>query len=311
MDALARFLGRGTPVPGGLPVANPRLENPPSLQVLIDGQLDLDADALTLALREYDSELATASAELFPSTRQPEPGEEEPPPALMGLFGWGRHVVKLIGFNTSMPAEVLEPCVQAAHYEAEIKQLAFSHASHVLLYYAGYEPDPVEQMVALAAIAGCLARFGGVAVLNETGRTSVPAVVLLPHEEDETPMMTALRSLPFPFLFMGFVKLEIEDEPGVWMRTYGGHVLGLPDLALRTEGHQHGTFAFHAFANMLAYLRESGKAFLPGDTMQVGERSYLRLRERNEAEWYLESDGHMLVGDPITADEANVQRGEP
>ena len=294
-DSLNRFFGQGRPTPGGPPVANTRIEHPPSLQVVFDAIPELDADALTLALRSYHSELAAASAEFFASPRTAEPGDEGVPPDIYGLFGWGRHVVKLIGFNSPMPKEVVETCVRPAHYEDEVKQLAYTHTAHAILYYAGYDGDPLEQYVAVAAVAGCLARFGAVAVLNETAHTSVPAIVLLPDEADDLDILTAIRGLPLPFLFAGFVKLEIEEEPGVWMRTYGAHVLGLPDLALRAEGHHQGTFAFHAFANMLAYLRESGKSFIPGDSMQVGERTFFTLRERTEAEWYLESDGEMLV----------------
>jgi hypothetical protein len=294
-DFLTRFFGQVLARPGGPPVANTRIEQPPSLQVVFDEVPEYDADVLTLALRSYHPELSAATVEFHASPRKPEPGEEESPPDVFGLFGWSRHVVKLIGFNSPMPKDVLEACVRPAHYEDEVKQLAYSHAAHAILYYAGYDGDPLEQYVAVAAVAGCLARFGAVAVLNETAHTSVPAVVLLPDEADDLDILTAIRGMPLPFLFAGFVKLEIEGDAGIWMRTYGAHVLGLPDLAFRADGHHQGTFAFHAFANMLAYLRESGKSFLPGDTMQVGEKVFLTLRERTESEWYLESDGEMLV----------------
>jgi hypothetical protein len=308
MDLLDRFFGRGTPRPGGDPVANPALENPLALQALFDAPLDLDADAVALALRSYHPDLAAATAELMVVPREGAPEghpENDSPPALLGLIGWGNHVVKLIGFNAPMPAEVVERCVRAAHYDQETKEVAYRNAAHVLLYYAGYDPDPLEQYVALAAVAGVLARFGSVVTLNEHARTSVPSAALLPHPEDADDMLTALRTLPIPFLFGGFVKLEVEGEPGVWMRTYGNGLLGLPDLAIRAEGHHEGQTVFFLFSNMLGYLLESGKSFAPGHTMQVGPDTYLRLRDRSEAEWFLEADGEMLVAERITEDEIN------
>lgn len=308
MDLLDRFFGQGTPRPGGALVANPRLENPLGLQLLFDAPLDLDADALTLALRAYHPELADARAELHVVARTDPPDghpENDSPPALLGLIGWGRHVVKMAGFNAPMPREAVELCVRTAHFGDDLKAVAYEHAAHVLLYYAGYEPDPLEQYVALAAAAGVLARFGAVVTLNESARAAVPAHALLPHEEDDGDMLTALRELPIPFLYGGFVKLEVEGEPGVWMRTYGNHLLGLPDLALRAAGHHEGAATFHIFANMLAYVRETRRGFAPGHTMQVGENSYLKLRDRTDAEWYLEAEGEMLVCDPIGPDEVN------
>lgn len=62
-----------------------------------------------------------------------------------------------------------------AHYPAEVKEQVRGHVSHVLLYYAGFETDPLEQYVALAAVAGALAGLQAVAVLNEDAHTSLPA----------------------------------------------------------------------------------------------------------------------------------------
>jgi hypothetical protein len=114
-----------------------------------------------------------------------------------------------------------------------------------------------------------------------------------------------LRAMPIPLLYGGFVKIEIEDEPGVWMRTFGNVLLKLPDLAIKAEGHHHGSETFDMFANMLSYLRESGAVFAPGHTMQIGAETHLRLRAPTEAEWYLQSDGEMLVAERIGPAEVN------
>jgi hypothetical protein len=301
-DLLDRFFGKGVPRLGGPPVANPRLADPIGLQLLFDDQFALDANEVTLALRDYHRDMAEATAELFHVPPKAGASDE---PALMGLLAWERHVIKLVGFTAPMPADAVKACVQPAHFDPQFKKLAYEHKSHIMLYYAGYELAPLEQYVALAAAAGSLAYFGASFVLNETARTAIPAAVLHPHEEDAGDMLGALRGFPLPLIYCGLVKMEVEGTLGVWMRTYGCHRFGLPDLALRAAGHNETPFCFELFGNLLAYLRTSGKQFTPGDTIRIADDAYLRLRARTVDEWYLESEGEMLVADRISANEVN------
>lgn len=295
-DLLDRFFGKGVPRPGGPPVANPRTAaDPLGLQCLFDIPLDLPADGLQAAVRDYHPDLAGATVELFPVP----PGGKPDEPAVMGLVAWGPHVLKLVAFGHPMPPDVVKACVQPAHFAPEFKEVAYRHQSHVMLYYAGYDHDPLEQYVALAAVAGVLTMFGAVFALNEIGRTAIPSPVLMPHEEDDGNMLAALRGLPLVLIYCGFVKLEVEGQPGVWMRTYGCHRFGLPDLALRADDHGLAQFTFELFGNALRYLRTSGHQFAVGHTMQVGEDLFLRLRARTTDEWYLESDGEMLVAERV------------
>lgn len=304
-----RFFGKGVPRLGGPAVANPRLAaDPVGLQCLFDGPLALDAGEVQKALRDYHPEMAAATAEFtaVPPTDKPH-HPDGLHPALLGLLAWDRHVVKLVGFDSPMPRDAVEACVRPAHFHPNYKQLAYEHQSHVMLYYAGYDHDPLEQYVALAACAGALGYFGASFVLNETGRTAIPAAALHPHEEDAGDMLGSLRKFPLPFLYCGFVKLEVEGTPGVWMRTYGAHRFGLPDFAYLAPGHEHGSALFEIFGNMLAFLRRTGKHFAPGHSMQLGDDLYFRLRARSPEEWYLESDGTMLVAERIGADEVKQE----
>ncbi len=295
MDLKDRFFGKGTPELGGLPVANNRIADPPGFALLFSGQPDLNADMLTEILRDYHTELASATAEF----------RKEPANAI-GLIGWGRHVVKVVVFNTPMPMESVLKCVQPAHFDPALKEEAYRHAAHALLFYAGYETDPLEQHVALAAAAAGLTHFGGLVVANEMGRSAIPALALLPHEEDNGDTLKTLRTFPLPLLYAGFVKIEIDNEPGVWMRTYGCQAFKLPDLAIHADTHNQGTATFNLFANMLTYLRENGQAFHPGDTINVGEGMNLHLRERTADEWFLESEGTMLVLERVTEPGATI-----
>lgn len=304
-DFVDRFFGRGVPRPGGPPVANKFLINPVGLQLLFGEPLALEAGEVQKALRDYHPEMAGAVAELqdVPPPQNPKPND--PDPALLGLFAWGRHVVKFVGFAGPMPADAVRACVRPAHFAQEFKRLAYDHTSHAMLYYAGYERDPLEQYVALAAAAACAAYFGGSFILNETARTAIPAPVLHPHEEDAGDVLAALRGLPLLMIYCGFVHFEVEGEPGLWTRTYGCDRFGLPDFAHRTADRSRVEFTFQAFNNMLAYLRETGTSFGPGSRMQLADDLFFRLRARTPEEWYLESEGEMLVAEPIGAEEAH------
>ncbi|MCS7021423.1 MAG: DUF4261 domain-containing protein [Gemmataceae bacterium] len=305
MELRERFFGRGERRQGGPPIANPLLVDPPAVGVLFaSAPLSLPAESIQATLREYHRDLAEATVEL---TEVPAPADVQqipaPPSAIIGLLAWGAHVVKLVGFNAPMPVSVLDSCIAPAHYAPELKQQAYQHAAHVLLYYAGYDADPLEQYVALAAATAALARCGALVALNEQAHTSVPAAVFLPHEEDNGDTLQALRALPLPFFFAGFVKLEVAGEEGVWMRTYGCHTFGLPDLAIRAEGHHRGSAVFTLFSNMLDYLRFEGQTFAAGDTIGTSDGEYLRLRVRQSTEWFLEGNEPLFVLEPLPPEE--------
>jgi len=301
LDLLSRFLGRAGE-PGEL-TARPR-EVGPSFQLLFPEPIELDADGLSAALRAYHPDLAGARAELVTLGEYGRAevaevfGSTGEPPHLIGLVGWGPHVVQLVGIAAPMPAFVLEKCLPPAHMPAELKDVAFHQHSHMLLFYAGTDADPLEQHVALAATAAALTRFGATFVLNENGRSAVPAGFVIPDPDvPDDDMLAVLRGLPIPLLYGGFVKIEVEGTPGVWMRTYGMHLWNLPDLSTLTTGHVREAMTFSMFANVLAYLRESGATFAVGHMMQVAEGVHFRLRSPKEDEYFLDSEGTMFVAE--------------
>jgi hypothetical protein len=298
-ELLQRFFGQGQRL-SGVAVANPLLVDPPAIGLLFPtAPLALSAPTIQETLRHYHAELASATAELTSLPARGELGSAAAPSAAVGLLAWGAHVVKLVGFDGPMPASVVERCVAPAHYQPELKEQAYNHAAHVLLYYAGYESDPLEQYVALAAAAAALVPCGALIAINEQAHTSVPAWVFLPTAEDQGDTLAAIRALPLPFFFAGFVKLEVAGEQGVWMRTYNCHTFGLPDLAMWTPGHERGSATFSLFSNMLDYLRHEKQTFAAGDTIGTSEGDYLRLRLRNSGEWFLDGDEPLFVLEPM------------
>jgi len=298
MSLFSRFFGRkdADDHAGGQLEANPDIKRPLSLQVLFPDARRLNADQLVGALRAYHPSMSQAQCEIDPELSQE--GK------VFGMLGWGKHVIRLVGFDAPYPAEILEACVAPSHYPQELKQRARSHKAHVILYYAGQEPSALDQYVALAATAGVLARLGAIVVLNESGHTSFPAAALS-GLDSESDMMELLRALPLSILYCGFVKLEVEGIPGVWMRTYGAPLLELPDFAAHATGHEEGQRYFDMFETIFGYLRESNARLAAGHTMQIAEEEYIRLRAPSEEEGFLQSDAKLLVVEVIGADEIN------
>ena len=295
MSIFSRFFGRKEEsTDSGALSANPDIAQPLSLQVLFAAPLAISEAALTEALRAYHPSMNEARAEIAPDM-----------PEFLGMAGWDKHVVRLVGFNAPYPNDALETCVAPAHYPAAVKDEVRAHASHIILYYAGFETDPLEQYVALAAVAGALTGFRALAVLNEHAHTSLPAGVFAAESLGEE-SMDLLRTLPLNMLYCGFVKYEVEGVQGVWMRTYGADAFGLPDFAALATGHDQGETYSTMFNNIMTYMLESGAELAAGHTMQIGEDAYMKLREPAKEEYYLDGPGQVLVAEIITADQINT-----
>src|SRR5262245_6141159 len=267
-----------------------------TLQILFPETCRLDAEQVIEAFRSYHRSMSDVQCEI--AYREG---------ILLGTVWWGKHVIMLSGFDVPYPPSELEACV--AYYAEELKQRARSHKAHVFLHYSGQEPSPFEQYVALAAAAGVMARFGAIVVLNASGHTSFPAAALSGSDSKSDMMkrdiMDLLRTLPLSTLYCGFVKGEVSGIPGVWMRTCGAPLLGLPDLAAHATGNHESERYFAMFENIFGYLRDTGARLAAGDTMQSDEEEYLRFRAPKTDEWYLGSDADLLVIEFIGPNEIN------
>ncbi len=306
MNFFERFGGTAPPdfVTGTL-AANAGIADPPSLQLLFAEPFSAAAEHLAAVLRAYHIDLAAATVELMPVSDVPRHEEllssSGPPASRLGLIGWGQHVVRVASFDAPMPANAIEGCLQAALLPPEVKTDAKAHAGHVLLYYAGFVDDPLEQLVALAAVAGGLAEFGAMVTLNEEARTAILSTDLLPDADGED-MLTVLRALPIPFLYGGFVKLILGDVSGVWMRTFACPRLGLPNLAYHAATHDEGQSTFRLFSGLLGYLKEMQLTLEPGEVLRFDEEMLLKVREATDAEWWLESRGPLWVLERVASE---------
>lgn len=242
---------------------------PLSLQLLFAEMPALDS--LGALLRAYHPDFAAVTVDLQ-----------------SGRIAWGRHVVKLLAFDTPMPAHAIEACLQAALLPPEVKADARRHAAHVILHYAGEEAKPLEQMVAVAAVAGVLAELGAMVTLHEEARAAILSTDLLPDQVGED-MMAVLRALPLPYLYAGFVKMLLSDISGVWMRTFAAHRFGVPDLAYHAASHDEGQATFARFSGLHGYLLETGLLFEDGEVIRIDDDHHYRVRLPKDSEWWLES----------------------
>jgi hypothetical protein len=126
MGILTRFFGKEPQADdrGGDLVANRKTRHPLSLQVLFKEKFTPDAGRLTEAMRSYHISMKRARFEIDPGLL--ERG------TVIGLAGWGKHTVQLVGFDGPMPADAVERCVAPLHYGQELKAQVRRHASHVL-----------------------------------------------------------------------------------------------------------------------------------------------------------------------------------
>lgn len=266
----------------------PRREAPLSLQLLLSRPLRLDVNVLSRTLQGFSPSLSGVRFE-FDRQASAKMGAE------VGVAQWGKHQVQVVAFSAPMPAAVVELCVGPAHYGADLKAQARAHAAHALLFYAGEEQDRLEQFVALGLVAVALAKEGALVVLNEGAHTSFPAQALIPQEGED--LQELLRTMPLAAFYVGFLKLEVEGEAGVWMRTYGAPLLGLPELAWHAKSHAEGEETFEMFSGLLEYLRSSGRSFADGHTVEWNGRN-VKLRAARSKEKFLASEGPLFVLEP-------------
>lgn len=270
--------------------------DPPGLQLLYFAPPRLDLAAIGDMLRAQP-EASAAIVELVHPDDAPDAARlitaDGPPASRLGLVVWAEHAVQVVQFDAAMPYGPVESCVGPAMIPPPMKVDAKQHTSHVLLRYVGTHADALERFVALGLVAGVLARFDAIVVMNEEARAAVPAFDLIPDPGEDA--LATYRTLPIPYLLGGFVKMDAGTPDRPWVRTFASKRLGLPELATQLESHEQTADTFRLFAGILGYLRSTGEKIAAGDTLDLGSGPPLHLREPHEHEWFLESTGTMLV----------------
>ena len=265
-------------------VPNPDIENAISVSIVFSGALNINNDELLAKLKSIDPTIKDIRYET--PFGQLEEG-------MCILVSWGKHVIRIFGLNAPYPKAVLETCVAPASYSQEIKQQVYESDSHLLLYYVGYEQNVLEQYLALTRLAVCFEQFNALAVINEDAHTSLPVNFINSLASEKDGLTTLGECLPL--LFCGFVKYEIENIKGIWMRTYGANKFGLPNFAALANSYEESEYYFDMFSNILNYLRQSQATMNPGDTMEMGDNRMMSLRAPQDEEYFLKDQGDLLV----------------
>jgi Domain of unknown function (DUF4261) len=269
-----------------------------SLQLVFTDALPQDVVEMTRFVRGYCPEMAEAIVELVVASEVPEVrslvSETGPAVTTVGLIAFGNHIIKLAGFDAPMPYGPIASCVEPAMMPPEVKQDAARHRSHVLLYHGGPEDDPNECYLALTCVAGAMASLGAIAILNEEARTAVPGFDLIPDPEED--IQATIRGLPLLYLYAGFVRTNIGAPDHPWVRTFGCHHFGLPDLAIQANGYGEMSDIFRWMNAMLNYIRETDSRFQPGQIIALTDDLKFQAREPHPTELdFLDSDGEMVV----------------
>ena len=265
-------------------VPNPDIENAISVSIVFSGALNINNDELLAKLKSINPTIKDIRYET--PFGQLEEG-------MCILVSWGKHVIRVFGLNAPYPKAVLETCVAPASYSQEIKQQVYESDSHLLLYYVGYEQNVLEQYLALTRLAVCFEQFNALAVINEDAHTSLPVNFINSLASEKDGLTTLGECLPL--LFCGFVKYEIENIKGIWMRTYGANKFGLPNFAALANSYEESEYYFDMFSNILNYLRQSQATMNPGDTMEMGDNRMMSLRAPQDDEYFLKDQGDLLV----------------
>lgn len=263
---------------------NPAIKNPISFSIIFNDELAIDKDYVLKKLRNLDLSMNnTVYQDLSPQTSQ----------IYYALIGWQKHIIKVIGFNAPLPKDSLEKCVAPAHYSQDIKQKVYQHDSHLILYYCGYDENILEQYVALTKVATAFENANALVVLNENAHTSLP-IQAISNMVSEKDGLDSLCSC-LPVFFCGFVKYEIEGVAGVWMRTYGAELFGLPNFAILASHHNEGEKYLYMFNDILLYLQNNETKMVAGDTMEMGDGQKMSLRNPFTEEYFLNDKSTVLV----------------
>lgn len=272
----------------------------PRFHLLFDERVEIDLARVGALLASFDPALDAAVISMDLETRVAE--------ATFGDF-----VLRFRAVGDPIPEAALEPSIQLAHLDPDEKTAARAHACFLVMEHAlveGDTPRTLDQFRALTILAAAFARLGARFIVNLDARTALPAGALDAAPGDVIPLIETLSPL---LLFMGFAKYELALPPdlpnlglrhaGVWMRTHGGALFGLPDLARLAAGHEEGLTTFRAMTEMMVHMIESRALFSLGDVVQLPDGALAVFRAPDESEAFLldATEHPVLILEPVSA----------
>ena len=265
-------------------VPNSSIENPLSLIVLFNGKLSFNQHKLLKTLRKIDSSMKNIS--LQSSIEQIADGAD-----IHAVFG--KHIIKIVCFNSPCSAEILEPCIESSQKRQDFRQQVYHHQSHIMLYYVGFEEDLVEQYVALTQFAVGFEHSDMCALINAKAHQILATHVASALATEQKGVYLLRNCLPL--FFIGFEEFNVDHFDGIWMRTYGADAFGFPDFAILANSYEDGEKYMNMFNNLLLSLRDSGAMIRAGHTTEDTEGKKMLLRNPLVQESFLQNGGMVLV----------------
>ncbi|MBW6465676.1 MAG: DUF4261 domain-containing protein [Brevefilum sp.] len=173
------------------------------------------------------------------------------------------HQLQMAGLAAPLPPGVIDRTVMVSPWGAQIKAAMRQHRAHISLVYAGQNPDPVEQMLALYALAGTFETEDLLGIVNPNAWNAHPPADFL------SPASLAQFRQEIPFnLWVGYVRFYTDDQ-SFWLVTKGHHVFDVPDLAYFIEPGQDPDAVITLFTNLFYYLYEDDVFVTAGDTLEI------------------------------------------
>ncbi len=172
--------------------------------------------------------------------------------------------------------EELAAAIDHAPYDAVTKNRAKGHAAWLRLRLLGDDPPSLDRFALTLALAGSFIDNKAIAVANLRARASLPIAALAPDSSSEG-RLAILRAYPLGLLFTGFMKYELEDQPGVWMVSVCAADYGLPEFCLVVADHSWGQRSLDIFDLLHRHALSKGAVFNPGDSATLPGQTRVRF----------------------------------
>jgi hypothetical protein len=239
----------------------------PALIVLLESLPEIDEQATAKALTEIEPLRLAPTFELAKHKEWRE-GRCE-----LGHVEFDSHRVRLVGFDTPLPDNVLRTTVDVIPLPEEDRESMRKHNAHIILWSVGGGKNTLERYLALYKLALALSGDQLRGVVVEEGCTATPPEVARSLMTPD--MLKSIRETLPPVVFTGNLRMR-DSKEGEWMVTKGHHVFGVPDFVMRVESMSPREMA-ELFHTILNYAVTTDKRIAAGHTMQLADELFMKL----------------------------------
>jgi hypothetical protein len=213
------------------------------------------------------------------------------PDRFLAELHFGEHLIQVAGLPNPLPQAVIDHTVHVSPWQPQIRAAMRQHRSHLSLVYAGADPDPAGQMIALYRAAAALQNENLLGIVNENAWTAHPPADFL----DADHLSSYHDQFPF-ILWIGYVKFYLDRE-SYWLVTKGQHIFDVPDLASLVTDAAEEEQTINRFTEIFYYIYENDVAVVAGDTLELASTGEeLALKEVIEhPEWLMGPSGTLVV----------------